>query len=100
MASAQQSPRLAPSSAERMKAATQYLRRTLNANINPAFTPNNNQRSESHRRYRYAEEKLVSDEKTHNLRKDEMKTYVEKALALHDERGGMPVVLADLLGLQ
>lgn len=34
----------------------------------------------------------MNDGKKNNLKKDEMKTYVEKALALHDARGGMPVV--------
>ena len=43
-------------SQERMRAATLYIPRTLNANINPAFTNNSrHMRSESHRKYKYVD---------------------------------------------
>ncbi len=90
-------------SQQRMDACLTAIPRTLNANINPAFTAAKPQAnvSASHRAFRYqsppTEDSLT---KRHNLRKDEMKSYVEKALALHDARGGMPVVSSPIWGSQ
>ena len=82
----------------RIEAAITNLPRNLNANINPAFatgTPKRGPNTESATRYRYRVPPGTLNKDAH-LRKDYIKEYVEKALQLHDERGGMPVVASPI----
>ena len=78
--------------------------RVLNANINPSFTlsPSKNAKhgapgrhTETAREFGYRGEEVTVN-KERFLRTDAIKTYVEKALALHDDRKGMPVVASPI----
>ena len=78
--------------------------RVLNANINSSFTlsphkggaPGKQKKlTETASRFSYIEPRAPVNKDRH-LRKDAIKEYVEKALQLHDERGGMPVVASPI----
>ena len=86
---------------KRAAAAAQITARCLNANINSSFNTrtalaNAMRPSESYLKYQY--DKSWDLNKDAHLRNDEMKKYVEKALQLRDERGGMPVVSSPIWG--
>lgn len=78
-------------------AAPAWQPRVLNANINPGFIPmppNNMFKSTSSAAsYQWSREAVDKERvnKDHHLRKDPSKTYVEKALSLHD---GVPPPLS------
>ena len=91
MAAAQLTPK------ERLDLAAAQTTRMLGSNVNSAYTwpsPKVLKRpSESWGEYT---PKYVEVDRKMFLKKDGMKEYVEKALALHDERGGMPVVASPI----
>ena len=79
--------------------------RVLNANINSGFVDLKNfpgatrgsMRTETSDRYRYRGVPHVPPvDKTAHLKMDELKKYVERALQLHDARGGMAVVASPI----
>ena len=83
----------------RVEVAASVTARMLNSNINSAFStraPPRNKMTEtaSHFAYRPAHDL----NKEAHLRKDPIKEYVEKALQLHDDRKGMPVVASPIWG--
>ena len=78
----------------RVEWAASLTARMLNANINSAFSvPKGRptaQRTETASQYAYRPPQDLN--KDAHLRKDPIKQFVEKALSLHDDRKGMPVV--------
>lgn len=85
-------------SLRRFDACVAHMPRVLNANINSGFVDRNavigrkagrGLRTETTDKFSYAPTEVNKDK---HLKRDEMKDYVEKALALHDARGGMAVV--------
>ena len=80
-------------SRQRAEQAASLTARMLNANINPGFSTSAlpMRRTESSSAYAY-QAPMEGVDKERHLRKDAIKTYVEKALMLHDDRHGMPVV--------
>ena len=84
----------------RMKACRDHLPRVLSLNINPGYVdrglppvaptiPRTGLSTETGQSFAY---RSTAVNKEKHLRKDGMKEYVEKALQLHDARGGMAVV--------
>ena len=86
---------------QRAAAAANITARCLNANINPSFNTRaatGMRLTETYREYQYSP--AVGLNKDRHLKKDEIKQYVEKALQLRDERGGMPVVSSPIWGFK
>lgn len=74
-----------------MDACVKHMPRVLVANIAGGYSaPRRKAATETAAQFAYRATEDVNKER--HLKKDGIKTYVEKALALHDERQGMPVV--------
>jgi hypothetical protein len=84
----------------RVELAAGLTARMLNANINSAFSVPKGRsaasRTETASQYAYRPPQDLN--KDAHLRKDPIKLFVEKALQLHDDRKGMPVVASPIWG--
>ena len=83
--------------AQRLEMAVGATSRLHSANINSAYVFPKAEKLKRQSEYydNYRPQDVVAN-KTHNLRKDGLKEYVERALQLHDARGGMPVVASPI----
>ena len=79
-----------PNGEERIRACLMMRSRVLSANVFPGADANRHLTSEVGAQFQYRA--TGKPDKTHNLKRDPTKDYVEKALLVHDERGGMAVV--------
>ena len=86
--------------AERTTLAANMTTRMLSANVNSAYTRPSDRAmkrpSETWEQYPPKSDAHGPVNKEMHLKKDAIKEYVEKALQLRDERGGMPVVASPI----
>ena len=88
------------SPAERTSLAASLTTRMLSANINSSYIGKSpaalKRPSETWSEYWPKNDTVGPVDKSMHLKKDGIKEYVEKALQLRDERGGMPVVASPI----
>ena len=78
---------------QRLAFASAQTTRMLSANTNSAYVrPSEKVLKRPSETWAEYPPKEVPVDRTHFLKKDTIKEFVEKAMELHDERGGMPVV--------
>ena len=103
-------------SKQRTDLAASMTARMLNANINPSFSGGPSKSghggggaaakigsstklprfTEASREFQYRGDEDMPVDKAMHLKNDAIKVYVEKALSLHDDRKGMPVVASPI----